>query len=227
MQLSAPEVGLVCTSAIVGGTLPMAVGAALSATIRRSGQVAVVVFGDGATEEGVFHESLNFASLKRLPVVFVCENNFYACYSHQLDRQPADNIAQRAASYAMPGVRVDGNDVAAVFRAVGRAVERARQARGPSLIECRTYRWREHVGPHDDTALGYRSVTEVRRWKAQCPIQRLSRQLKREGLLTAEEEARRIDTIRRELDEAVAFAKASEEPDVAELSRYVYAESVS
>lgn len=223
MQLAAPEVGFICASALVGATIPMAVGAALSAVRRRTRQVSAVVFGDGATEEGVFHESLNFASLKRLPVVFVCENNFYACYTHQRARQAADNIFQRAAAYAMPGLRIDGNDVLAVYDAVGHAVARARAGQGPSLIECRTYRWREHVGPNDDTALGYRSREEVERWKARCPVKRLAEHLEAEGRLTPAQLAQWSAEVTRELDDAVVFAQQSSFPPVGDLASGLYA----
>jgi len=223
MQLAAPEVGFICTSALVGGTIPMAVGAALSATRRHTRQVSVVVFGDGATEEGVFHESLNFASLKRLPVVFVCENNLYACYSHQRARQAADNIFEQAAAHAMPGVRIDGNDVLAVYEAIGQAVTRARAGQGPSLIECRTYRWREHVGPNDDTDLGYRSHEEVEQWKSRCPIKQFARRLEAERLVTPTQLAQWSADVARELDEAVAFAQQSLFPPAGDLASGVYA----
>ena len=225
MQLVAPEAGLICTSAIVGGTIPLAAGAALSAQIRRTRQIAMVVFGDGATEEGVFHETLNFASLKRLPMVFVCENNFYATYSHQSARQCADNIFQRAAAYRIPGRRVDGNDVLAVTRAVGAAVQRARRGGGPSLIECRTYRWREHVGPAEDTHLGYRSAEEVKAWMARCPIKRMARRLLRAKLATPQQLDGFTRAIEQELHDAVAQAKAAPEPRVEELAQGVYAET--
>lgn len=227
MQLIAPEAGLVCTSAIVGGTIPMAAGAALSAQIRKTRQIAMAVFGDGATEEGVFHETLNFASLKRLPVVFVCENNFYATYSHQSARQCADNIFQRASAYRIPGRRVDGNDVLAVTRAVGAAVQRARRGGGPSLIECRTYRWREHVGPAEDAHLGYRSAAEVKAWMARCPIKRMARRLLRAGLATPQQLDRFARAIDQELDAAVAQAKAAPEPRIEELGQGVYLEAVA
>ena len=227
MQLIAPEVGLVCTSAIVGGTIPMAVGAALSATVRRTRQIAMVLFGDGATEEGVFHESLNFAALKRLPVIFVCENNLYACYSHQRDRQPLDNIAERASAYGLPGARVDGNDVMAVYRSVGEAVQRIRQGLGPTLIECRTYRWLEHVGPADDTPLGYRSPEELAAWKARCPIRRFEQEPSTGQALSAEFRAQVAAAVQQELEEAVAFAKRSPWPEASQLARGVYAEASS
>lgn len=225
MQLAAPEVGLICTSAIVASTIPMAVGAALSAARRGTRHVSVVVFGDGATEEGVFHESLNFASLKRLPVVFVCENNLYACYSHQRARQAADNIFRQAAAHAMPGLRVDGNDVLAVHGAVGQAVARARAGEGPSLIECHTYRWREHCGPNDDTDLGYRSREEVAHWMARCPIAQFTRRLEAEGQLSPDLVTRWSTEIARELDAAFTFAQQSPFPQVSGLAAGVYAEA--
>ena len=226
MQLIAPEVGLVCTSAIVGGTIPMAVGAALSAQVRGTPQIAMVMFGDGATEEGVFHESMNFASLKRLPVVFVCENNLYACYSHQSARQSADNIFERAASYAMPGARVDGNDVAAVYQAVGEAAQRARAGEGPSLIECRTYRWREHVGPADDTPLGYRSADELKAWMARCPVEQWAQVLLKKQIATQQQLQDLRAEIEQELELAVGEAKRAPDPQVETLAHGVYMECV-
>ncbi len=224
MQLAAPEVGLMCASAIVGGTLPMAVGAALSATVRGSGQVSMAVFGDGATEEGIFHESVNFAALKSLPVIFVCENNFYSCFTHQRVRQPLDNIFEHARPYGIPGVRVDGNDVLEVYRAVGEAVARAREGQGPSLIECRTYRMREHVGPADDTHLGYRSPEEVRQWQDRCPMTRCERELERKGVLTPALMATWKQDIARDVDAAFTYARLSPFPDPRTLLRGVYAE---
>lgn len=224
MQLIAPEVGLVCTSAIVGGTIPMAVGAALSAQVRGTRQIAMVIFGDGATEEGVFHESMNFAALKRLSVVFVCENNLYACYSRQSARQAADNIFQRAASYAMPGVRVDGNDVAAVYQAIGEAVRRARDGEGPSLVECRTYRWREHVGPADDTPLGYRSAEELKAWMARCPVEQWAQVLLKEHIANPQQLTEMRLEIEQEIARAVSDAKQAPDPRVDTLAHGVYTE---
>jgi TPP-dependent pyruvate/acetoin dehydrogenase alpha subunit len=223
MQLIAPEAGLVCTSAIVGGTIPMAVGAALSAQVRGTDDVAMVLFGDGATEEGVFHESLNFAALKRLPVVFVCENNLYACYSHQRQRQPLDNIAERAAAYGLPGARLDGNDLLGVYASTDAAVRRARSGHGPTLLEYRTYRWLEHVGPADDTGLGYRSVEEVAQWKAGCPVRRATAQWIERGWLTSAELEALTGEIVCELDAAIATAQAAPFPHPSELAVGVYA----
>ena len=224
MQLVAPEVGFLCASAIVGGTIPMAVGAALAATFQGKGQVSVVVFGDGATEEGVFHESMNFASLKRLPVVFVCENNFYATYSHQSARQCADNIDKRAESYQIPGFRIDGNDILEVYETARDAVERARRKEGPTLLECRTYRWLEHVGPYQDTHLGYRSEEEVKEWMGHCPIKTLENRLLEEKALSLQRIQQWRSALEKEIGEAVTFAKESPFPSVESLGKGVYSE---
>ena len=222
MQLIAPRVGFLCASAIVGGTIPMAVGAALAATFRNRGQIAAVVFGDGATEEGVFHETMNFASLKRLPVLFICENNFYATYSHQSARQCADNIYQRAEAYRIPGIRIDGNNVCEVTQTIQEAAERARKGEGPTLIECRTYRWLEHVGPNQDADLGYRSKEEVQSWMARDPVQTFEKELLKVGLLSAEKIAQMRLDLQKEIDEAAAFGKASPFPAVETLGEGVY-----
>ena len=160
-HLMAPEVGFFGASAIVGGTIPMAVGTALSSTIRNDGKVSVTFFGDGGVEEGVFHESLNFASLKKLPVVFICENKIYSVQSHLSPRQALDNIYERSDIHGVPGNRVDGNDVIKVYKVAKKAIEKARKGEGPSFIECQTYRWLEHVGPNYDFDLGYRTKDEV------------------------------------------------------------------
>ena len=223
MQLVAPEAGLLCTSAIVGGTIPMAVGAGLTAMMEGSGRVSVIVLGDGGTEEGIFHESMNFAALKSLPVVFVCENNLYACYSHQSARQSADNIDARASAYGMPGHRVDGHDVLAVHEAAAAAVDRARSGQGPSLLECRTYRYREHVGPNFDLDLGYRSQEEFDAWLKRDPVMTFKELLLREGLLSKGKQAQMAIELAHEIDEAVAFAQASPFPNTTELWDHVYA----
>ena len=224
MQLFAPEVGFLCTSAIVGGPVPIGVGAALAAKLRKESRVSVAFFGDGATEEGVFHESMNFASLKRLPVVFVCENNFYATYSHQSARQCADNIFERASSYKMPGFRIDGNTVLEVYETTQKAVERARGGGGPTLIECRTYRWLEHVGPYPDTDLGYRSEEELKEWMSRCPIKTFESRLLKEKILTASTVEQFSAALKKEVDEAVVFAQKSPFPAPEKVGEGVYFE---
>jgi pyruvate dehydrogenase E1 component alpha subunit len=221
MHLVDSSVGMMGASAIVGGTIPMAVGSALAFQMQKTDRVAVAFFGDGAVEEGVFHESLSFASVKRLPVLFVCENNLYATYSAQGARQPADNIHKRARAYLIPGVRVDGNDVVRVYGAAGAAVARARAGLGPTLIECRTYRWRDHVGPNFDFEVGYRSREEVEAWMARCPIKRCAARLRRLGL-TEDELGQIREQVRTEALEAFRIAKSRPFPEPAELASHVY-----
>jgi acetoin:2,6-dichlorophenolindophenol oxidoreductase subunit alpha len=222
MHLVDPTVGAMGASAVVAGSIPLAVGAALAARMQGRDTVAVAFFGDGAVEEGAFHESVSFAALRRLPVIFACENNFYATYSPMTSRQVADNIFARVEPLGMPGVRVDGNDVTAVYRAAADAVRRARAGAGPTLLELRTYRWRDHVGPGSDVGVGYRTQAEVDAWMAQDPVATFARALERAGVL--EEAARRaieraIDTA---VEAAVAFAKTSPFPEPAELAAHVY-----
>lgn len=201
MHLIDIAAGMMGTSAIVCGGIPHAVGAALASQMQGLPYVSIADFGDGAIEEGGFHESMNFASLKRLPVVFVCENNFYAALAPLPDRQPGVEIYRRAETYGMPGVLVDGNDVVEVMTAVGAAVARARQGEGPTLVECRTYRWLEHCGPNDDSSLGYRTSEELQEWTTKCPVRRAR------GFVSDEEDRALRDRIGREIDEAIAFAR--------------------
>jgi len=222
MHLVDPAVGMMGASAIVAGTIPLAVGSALAFQMQGTDRVAVAFFGDGAVEQGAFHESLNFAALRKLPVLFVCENNFYATHSPLSARQPGDNIYQRAAGYLVPGVRVDGNNVLEVYFAAQKAVNRAREGQGPTLIECRTYRWREHVGPNFDFALGYRTKEELDAWRRRCPIKRYEVALRKYKVLSNTE----LDEIGSQVDdevaEAIAFAKVSPSPGEVELAEHVY-----
>jgi TPP-dependent pyruvate/acetoin dehydrogenase alpha subunit len=222
MHVVDPAVGVCGSTAIVGGNIPLSVGAALAYAIQKRKQVAVSFFGDGAVDEGVFHEGLNFAALKNLPVVFVCENNFYATHSHQSKRQPHDHIHKLARSYLMPGVRVDGNDVLKVFRTAHQAVGRARTGRGPTLIECRTYRWKGHVGPDCDIKLGYRKQEELDWWVKRCPVRRFEKRLVREGVVKKAEIDRITREIDREVHDAYLFGKRSPHPGVNELLEDVW-----
>jgi pyruvate dehydrogenase E1 component alpha subunit len=223
MQLGAPEVGLLCASALVGGTVPQAVGAALAAKMRGEDKVSVSFHGDAATEEGVWHEAMNFASLKKLPVIFLCENNFFAVYTHISERQATGNIYKRAAGYGIPSARVDGNDVLAVHKAVAKAVERARKGGGPTFIEAMTYRWREHCGPNWDDQLGYRDVKEAKAWIARDPIKKFEKQLLAKKAMTKAEIEDVRKSILQEVEAAIAFAKSSPFPDASELTAGVYA----
>jgi pyruvate dehydrogenase E1 component alpha subunit len=170
--------------------------------------VAVVGFGDATIETGVFHESLNFASLKKLPVIFVCENNQFATYTHIRQRQPDAPIYKRAEGYGMKGVLADGMDAVAVYHAAQEAVARARSGAGPTLLECGVYRWRDHVGPDYDYKLGHRTKEELDQWMARCPIKKIESSGAVSG--AAAEDLRERFT--HEMDEAVKFAKESPVP---------------
>ncbi len=167
-QVSSLQHGFLGANGVVGGGIPIAVGAALSQRMRRSGGVTVAYFGDGATNAGAFHEALNLAAVWSLPVLFVCENNGYAFSMRQQDHQRVKDIAERAASYGMPGAIVDGNDIDAVRAALGEALLRARAGEGPTLLDMKTYRWH---GQYDaDDSLSYRTREEIEAWKRRCPI---------------------------------------------------------
>ena len=217
MHLVDPEQGMLGASALVGGTIPLAVGVALASQLQKKDSVAVAFFGDAATEEGVFHESLNFAALRKLPVLFVCENNFLATHTLLSERQAVDNIWERGQIYGVPGYRLDGTNAVEVYEAAKQAVERARNGEGPSLLEGRAYRWREHVGPHYDFNMGYRSKEELDGWMSRCPLRQLEELFHRHSLFlkeTLEKIRREIET---EIEEAVRFAKESPVPEPSEL----------
>ncbi len=214
--------GIPGSTAIVGGCIPLAVGAALSAKLLRQERVAIAYFGDGASEEGTFHESLNFAALHKLPVVFVCENNFYATNSPQRARQPGITIAEKGHGYGIPSRTLDGNDVLLVYETAGEAIARARAGEGPTLLEYQTYRWKGHVGPACDVEMGCRPQDEYDRWVARCPYDFFRLYLSRSGNLV-ETELDAIDALlREEIDAAMAFAKASPYPEISSLYDYVY-----
>ncbi|MBU1061328.1 MAG: thiamine pyrophosphate-dependent dehydrogenase E1 component subunit alpha [Candidatus Omnitrophica bacterium] len=222
MHIISKEVNFMGTSALVGGVIPIAAGTALASSMKREKRVSVVFFGDGACEEGVFQETLNFAALKKLPVVFMCENNFYATNSHQLTRQAVDNIYKRSEIYNIPGFRIDGNNVLEVFKVSKRAVENARNNRGPSLIECRTYRWLEHVGPYFDYDLGYRSKAELDKWIKKCPLTTYESVLLKKGVIRRSALDKMKEKLRREIEDAVSFAKKSPFPSVKDTHKDVY-----
>lgn len=222
MHLVDPQNGIMGTSAIVGGGLPIALGTALASKMKRDKRVSVAFFGDGAVDTGTFHECLNFASLKRLPVVFVCENNFYATNSPLLARQPADNIFERAKPYLIKDLRVDGNDVIQVYRVAREAIEKARAGNGPTLIECRTYRFRQHVGPDCDYETGCRLKEELDRWLKRCPLKKFKRFLLKRNFMREEEIVSITARIDREIEKAINFAKNSPFPEEDELMEGVY-----
>lgn len=221
MHLIATEVGLMGTVPLVSATIPLAVGAGLAAHLAGSGQVSVSFFGDGAAEEGHFHESMNLAASLRLPVVFVCENNLYASHMALLERRAADNIVSAASAHGMDGKVVDGNDVEAVFSAANDAVNRARAGGGPSLIECRTFRWRGHVGPSWDMDVGVARKDELKNWLIRDPIAR-ARALLLDIGATAESAEEVEVRVRARLDAAIEVARQSPFPDSSTLEAHVF-----
>ena len=224
MHLIAPEVGFYGTVPIVSGTIPLAVGTALASLLRSDDRVSVSFFGDGALEEGTTHESMNLAAHRKLPVIFVCENNLYSSHLSLLERRAQDNIPQTAEAHGMWGAHLDGNDAMEVYQATVEAVARARAGQGPSLLECRTYRWRGHVGPAWDTDVGVKRKDELAHWMKRDPIARLREHLTQQSV--APEELENIDRdVQAEVEEAISFARQSPYPHEDELTRHVFKET--
>jgi pyruvate dehydrogenase E1 component alpha subunit len=220
MHIADIERGNLGANGVVGGGIPMAVGVGLSLKMQKLDEIILCFFGDGAANLGAFHEALNMAAIWTLPVVFVCENNQYAMSFAYKRAFTIEHISDRAAAYGMPGETVDGNDVLAVRTAVDRAVKRAREGDGPSLIENLTYRWRGHS---KSDANRYRTKEEIDLWKEKCPIKRFKAQLLDKGILTKEE----INQIEKDaytlIDAAVDFAEVSPEPALETIEEGVYA----
>jgi acetoin:2,6-dichlorophenolindophenol oxidoreductase subunit alpha len=209
MHIACPELGVLGANGIVGAGIPLATGAALAAKYRRSNQVVICFFGDGASNEGMFHESLNIAGAFDLPVIYVCENNLYAVGTRQSEVRKVEDIADRATGYGMPGLVIDGNDVIAVHEAAKEAAKRARAGEGPTLIECKTYRWRGHFEGEVDN---YRLPEEVKAWLKREPLAPYRKLLLDQGVLN-EEKAEAIEQrVIAELEEAVGFARQSPLP---------------
>lgn len=222
MHIADLDLGILGAMGIVGSGVPIAVGAGMSAKLRGTDQVCVCFFGDSASNTGAAHEGMNLASAWKAPVVFVCENNGYGISVSQKQHQAIVDIADRAIGYGMPGVVVDGNDVLAVYEAVAKAVDRARNGLGPTLVECKTYRWRGHFEGDPGRGLRYRSAEEMEQWQAKCPIKRFGQQLVEKGLATESELETIRDEIAAEIEAAVAFAKASPFPDPEDAKTDVY-----
>jgi acetoin:2,6-dichlorophenolindophenol oxidoreductase subunit alpha len=213
MHIASMEVGMLGAMGIVGSGGPIAGGAALAAKLRKSGQVVLCFFGDGASNTGAFHESANFASLHKLPLVYVCENNLYGISVSMKRHTALENIADRAAGYAMPGVVADGMDVLAVYRTVGKAVEAARNGKGPALVECKTYRFRGHFEGDPNLGIRYRTTQEMESWKARCPIKTLKDQIRQQKLASQKEIDALEKKVKQRIEEAMAFADASPFPE--------------
>ncbi|MGD8624737.1 MAG: thiamine pyrophosphate-dependent dehydrogenase E1 component subunit alpha [Anaerolineae bacterium] len=212
MHIADPRLGILGANGIVGAGLPIATGAGLSAKLLKSGRVAVCFFGDGASNQGTFHEAINIAAAFDLPVVYVCENNLYAVGTRQSDVRKVEDIADRGVGYAIPGLAIDGNDVVAVYEACKEAVDRARAGMGPTLVECKTYRWRTHFEGEPDT---YRPPEEVEAWIKREPIAPYRKSLIDQGILTKAEADEIEAKVIEELDGAVEFARQSPLPEPA------------
>ena len=222
MHIADIKTGNLGANGIVGGGLPIAVGAALSAKRLGKSDVTVCFFGDGANNEGAFHEALNIASVWKLPVIFVCENNGYGMSTSTARSTAVKFISERAAAYSMPGVTVDGNDFSAVSEALHHAIVRARAGEGPSLVENLTYRWRGHSKSDRNR---YRTKAEIEEWMAKDPIARFRAELIAHGVLDdAAADAVAAEAVA-DVQKGIEFAKSGPSPQLSEVTRYVYAEA--
>jgi acetoin:2,6-dichlorophenolindophenol oxidoreductase subunit alpha len=222
LHLIAPEVGAIFSSAILGSGVPMAVGTALTSRRKRTGQVTLVTFGDGASNEGAVHESMNLASIWKLPVIFLCENNGYAVTVPATHAVSVVDIADRAAGYAMPGDIVDGSDPLAVHGTVVNAASRARRNAGPSLIEVKTYRTVDHAENLPNQP--YREETEVEAWRKRDPIKHMRERIVGAGIATVDDLNRLADEVDQEIADAVTFARESPFPEPEELWSDMYSD---
>ena len=222
MHIAAPDIGIVGCSAIAGAGIPIAAGVGLSIKLRKTDQVCVSFFGDGASNTGAFHEGMNLAALWELPVVYVLENNLYAISTPTLKSTRLKNISDRAAAYDMRGVVADGMDVLSVYESVSDAVSKARRGEGPTLVECKTYRFRGHHEGDPKRGETYRSKQEMEEWEKRDPIPKLASKMIKDRKATQDE----LDLINREvtneIEDAVAFAKQSPSPKPEDATSYLF-----
>ena len=221
MHLMDISKGMMASIPIVSSSIPVAVGSALADKRVRNGKVTAAFIGDASIEEGVFHESANFASLHKLPVIFVCENNLYSVYTPLRQRQPDRPLTEVARAHAMHAVHADGNNVEETFRAASDAIARARDDQGPTFLLLDTYRWREHCGPAFDNHVGYRTEAEYREWETRCPIRGLRTRIG--SALTAAQEKAMTNEIMAEVEAARAAARAAPLPEPSQATQHVYA----
>ncbi len=222
MHISNLDLGMLGANGIVGAGAPIAMGAAFSIKFKKQNNVAVSFFGDGASNEGSFHEAANMAALFKLPCIFICENNGYGEYTPQANHQAIVDVADRAPGYGMPGVVVDGMDPIAVYEAAGEAIKRARNGDGPTLLECKTYRYYDHVGVRG-MGLSYRTDEEVEQWRKKDPIPNFEARLEEQGVLSAAAAQAVHDQVREDVQAGVAFAESSPMPDPSTITDDVYA----
>ena len=224
MHLVDTSVGHMGSSSIVGGCIPIGVGLGLAIKMKKQDHVSVIFFSDGAADEGVLYESINFAVLKRLPVIFVYENNQYSVCSHISARQPGELIFHNISPELMHTSMVDGNSVLEVYYAAKMAIDRARSGQGPSLIECKTYRMRGHAGSGSDAALGYRTAKEIAEWEERCPVMNFRYKLLTEHIISKQELENMEEAIGKEINYAFEFAQSSPLPPPEHLTLYVFKE---
>ena len=224
MHIADPDHGIIGCNGIMAAGMPSAAGAALACKLRGTDQVAVSFFGDGASNQGAFHEAMNLAAIWKLPVVFVCENNLYALSVSQERHQAIRDIADRGAAYGIPGLVVDGNDVQAVHQAAGKAVQRAREGGGPTLLENKTYVWYGHSVADMRREVVYRTREELQSWYARCPIKRLEERLLAMQIATSEQLSTMRQTVAARIEEATQFALGSPFPVPEDALEDVYAE---
>ena len=220
MHIVAKEAGFITATGVVGGTIPLALGAAFAAKEKKKGQVAVVFFGDGAGQAGPFHESLNIASLWQLPVIFICENNGYAEFTLLSTHTKIERLAQHAKTYAIPASTVDGNDLFAVREAMRRAVEKCRAGKGPVFVECLTHRLRGH---YEGDPAKYRELSQLAEWKRQDPIARVSRALKSKKTISDKKLESIESEAREQVEKAAEFSLSSPWPAATEVDMQVTA----
>lgn len=215
--------GVMGTSSIVAGSVPLAVGAGLAHAIGATGRIAVIFHGDGVPEEGVWNESANFAAVNRLPVFFVCENNHYCTHLPLHERRLHNNLSDLAAAHGLRVYHADGNHVEEVYHTAAEAVESIRRGEGPAFLECRTYRWLGHVGPKDDLHVGLRDEAELAAWRARCPIEHLQRHLLKDGILSQDAIDTLHNQVNTEIDTAIRLAEGAPHPDPATVLDHVHA----
>lgn len=224
MHLVDLSVGFLGAVPIVGSTIPIATGTALTSQMKGEDKVTDIFFGDGSTEEGVFHESLNFASLKKLPILFACENNQYSVYAPLHQRQPHNrHIYEQAAAHGLTGKHCDGNNLTEVFQTTSHAVDSIRSGNGPQLIEFSTYRYRTHCGAKYDNDLGYRTEEEYQSWRQRCPVETTRKQLFDSGDITEEENNAWTHAIECEIAAAFETAWAADPPALDSMKEPVFA----
>lgn len=221
MHLIDLDVNFMGTSAIVGNSIPIGVGLGLSAKLKNTNQISFIFFGEGAIEEGVFYESINFATLKKLPVIFICENNLYSVYSPLSVRQPKGrSISKMVRNIGPNAISCDGNDIFKVHKVLNKAINETKKGKGPFFLEFSTYRWLEHCGPNSDNNLGYRSEKEFNQWRSKDPLKKLKSKIKKKF---ANEIEKIEKDVKKEIAKSFEFAEKSSFPDKSEAHKGVYA----